>query len=82
MEKDDILVLKGDRNLTDGLWGIPILYFDVYKRQYRKIITFSTKEKKELHTTKMLQHIPNLEDLIEVNECNYEVDRKLKIDRC
>ena len=23
-----------------------------------------------------------LEDLIEVNECNYEVDQKLKIDRC
>ena len=32
VEKDDKLVLESDRNLIDGLWDIPIPYYDVYKK--------------------------------------------------
>ena len=32
VEKDDKLMLEGDRNRTDGLWDIPIPYYDVYKK--------------------------------------------------
>ena len=32
VEKDNKLVLEGHRYLTDGLWDIPIPYYDVYKK--------------------------------------------------
>ena len=32
VEKDIKLVLEGNRSLTDGLWDIPVPYYDVYKK--------------------------------------------------
>ena len=32
VEKENHMILEGHRNLTNGLWDIPIPYYDVYKK--------------------------------------------------
>ena len=36
IDKDDKLVLEGNRNRTNGLWDIPIPYYGVYKKTVKK----------------------------------------------
>ena len=40
------------------------------------------KKRKNTIQQRLCNAFQDLEALIEVNECNYEVNRKLKIDRC
>ena len=99
VEKDDKLVLEGNRNLIDGLWDIPIPYYDIYKKIVQTnnhiqppthMAMYMAKEQpatsKPLQKKKKTQcnkyfatHSKRLKISLKPI-CNYEVDRKIKID--
>ena len=61
--------MQGHQNKQDGLWDIPIT------RHFRKR---KAKVKTDKHARKFLQ---GLNMLVDVNECSYLVNNKLRNDR-
>ena len=59
------------------------IYMEIYMAKEQPSTSKPLQEKRQ---NSMQQRFCNagqdLEDIIEANECNYEVDRQLKIDRC
>ena len=57
VKKNNSMVLEGNRNMKDGLWDIPIPYYDVGKRALQTDNYIHTPTHAAMYTTKTLSDI-------------------------